>query len=157
MMARTEKIAGTAIAAGVLLALSCAATATAAAPQPFTITELVDFNTGLNTFTANGPLCPSGTFVDTPKTFAGRPDKTGKINIVVKTVYTCDDSSGTFNATKQIFLTLNDDGSSSNTGPINFHGGTGRYSKLSGHGVDNGHATAEGIGVGQISGVIVGP
>jgi hypothetical protein len=72
-------------------------------------------------------------------------------------VYTCDDGSGTINATKHVFLTLNNDGSSSNTGPISFHGGTNQYSKLSGHGVDIGHATADGFGVGEISGVIVGP
>ena len=38
-------------------------------------------------------------------------------------------------------------------GPISFHGGTGDYINLSGHGVNIGHAEA-GTGVGEISGVL---
>jgi hypothetical protein len=51
-----------------------------------------------------------------------------------------------------VFVTENEDGPSTNTGPITLHGGTGAYTQLSGHGVDEGTATAEGIGTGNISG-----
>jgi hypothetical protein len=56
-------------------------------------------------------------------------------------------------AQKHVFITHNEDGSSTNSGPITFHGGTGDYTGLSGHGRDEG--TAEGgMGVGNISGVL---
>jgi hypothetical protein len=87
-------------------------------------------------------------------TVGGHPDTTGKFNLRISTVYTCADGSGTFYAQKHVFLTLNDDGSSTNTGPITFHGGTGDYTTLSGHGVDVGTASADGLGVGKISGVL---
>jgi hypothetical protein len=99
-------------------------------------------------------LCPSGTFEDQVETFGGHPETTGKFNLLISTVYTCDDGSGSFHAQKHVFITLNDDGSSTNTGPITFHGGTGDYTNLTGHGVDNGTATADGIGLGNISGVL---
>jgi hypothetical protein len=72
---------------------------------------------------------------------------------VIRTVYTCDDGSGTFNALKHVFITFTDDGST-NTGPIQLLGGTGAYTELVGHGVDNG-TTVGDTGVGQISGFIV--
>jgi hypothetical protein len=101
-------------------------------------------------------LCASGTFEDevVGDRFAGHPDTTGKFNLLIRTVFTCDDGSGTFFAQKHVFITQNEDGSSTNTGPITLHRGTGDYTRLSGHGVDNGTASAEGIGVGTISGVL---
>jgi hypothetical protein len=54
---------------------------------------------------------------------------------------------------KHVFITFTDDGST-NTGPIQLLGGTGAYTELVGHGVDNG-TTVGGTGVGQISGFIV--
>jgi hypothetical protein len=45
-------------------------------------------------------------------------------------------------------------GSSTSTGPITLKGGTGAFTQLSGHGVNNGTATAEGTAVGEISGVL---
>lgn len=143
------------LGATALLAFGMIGTAQAAAPQPFTITEQVNFNTGFNTFTTTGPLCASGTFVDEVTAVGGSPDHTSKINLLIKTVYTCADGSGTFNAKKHVFLTLNGDDTTTNTGPISFHRGTGQFNSLAGHGVDNGRSTADGFGVGQISGVIV--
>ena len=126
----------------------------AAAPlEPFTITENIDFEAGVATFTATGALCPSGTFEDDVVLGAGHPDTSGRANILIETVYTCADGSGTFFARKHVFITIVDEDSSTNSGPITFHGGTGDYTNLSGHGVDIGTAAA-GIGVGEISGVL---
>jgi hypothetical protein len=155
-MIKIKKLAGAFIAAGALLAVTAPA-AHAAPPESFTITENIDFNSEESpTFDATGPLCTSGTFEDevAGDRVAGHPDTTGKFNVLIRTVYTCDDGSGTFFAQKHVFITLNEDGSATNTGPITLHGGTGDYTGLSGHGVDNGTASAEGIGVGTISGVL---
>jgi hypothetical protein len=155
-MIKINKLAAICIAAGALVASSAPA-AHAAPPEPFTINELIDFNSEEPpTFTAIGPLCDSGTFEDVVvgDRLRGHPDTTGKFNLLIRTVYTCDDGSGTFHAQKHVFVTLNENGSSINTGPITLHGGTGDYTRLSGHGVDSGTASAEGIGVGTITGVI---
>jgi hypothetical protein len=156
MMIKMNKLAGTLIAAGALLT-GTAPAAHAAPPEPFTITETIDFTIqGPQTFTATGALCASGTFEDevVKDRFRGHPDTSGRFNLLIRTVYTCGDGSGTFNAQKHVFITLNaDDESSTNTGPITLHGGTGDYSRLSGHGVDEGTATAD-AGVGNISGVL---
>jgi len=147
-----------ALALGLLIPLGAAASAQAAEPVPFTITEQINFATGVATFTATGPLCPSGTFVDDVTVVAPNPessgiDSKGGLNLVIRTVYTCDDGSGTFNALKHVFITFTDDGST-NTGPIQLMGGTGAYTGLVGHGVDNGTASGD-TGVGQISGFVV--
>jgi hypothetical protein len=155
-MTNIRTLIGTIVAAGALVALGSPPAAEAAPPKPFTITETIDFNSEESpTFTATGALCPSGTFEDqVERPFGGHPDTTGKFNLLIRTVYTCGDGSGTFYAQKHVFITLNEDGSSTNSGPITFQGGTGDYISLSGHGVDNGTASAEGIGVGTISGVL---
>jgi len=121
---------------------------------PFTITDHDDFVSGVNTFTATGPLCPSGTFMDDTRVVAGHPGSSGKINLLVRTVYTCGDASGTFNTLRQVFITLGPDGSFTSTGPIQVLGGTGAFTNLTGHGVDN--ATGNFVtGVeGDISGVV---
>ncbi|TDL38900.1 hypothetical protein [Arthrobacter nitrophenolicus] len=124
------------------------------APEPFTITESIDFEAGEFSFTATGGLCPSGTFEDTPKTFAAGDSSAGKVVILIRTVYTCDDGSGTFNALKHVVITFTGDDSSTSSGPISLKGGTGDYAGLSGHGVDVGEAE-DGLGVGNISGVLV--
>ena len=136
--------------------LGAAAAAKAAAPVPFTITEQVNFATGFNTFTATGPLCPSGTFVDDVRLFAGHPDSTGRVNLLIRTVYTCDDGSGSFFALKHVFITVVGENSITNTGPIQLLHGTGAYTDLVGHGVDIGASTGD-TGVGQISGFITQP
>jgi hypothetical protein len=148
-----------ALALGLLVPLGAAASAQAAEPVPFTISEQVDFATGAFTFTATGPLCPSGTFVDNLQVFAPNPessgiDSSGRVNLLFRTVYTCDDGSGTFFALKHVLLTLSGD-TFTNTGPIQLLGGTGSYTGLVGHGVDNGYGQVDVFGVGQISGFVV--
>jgi hypothetical protein len=156
-MTKIKKFAGTFVAAGALLAFTAPA-AHAAAPEPFIINEDLDFVNEVFTFTtpSDGPLCPSGTFADEVKAVGGVnvPEPLPKANILIETVYTCDDGSGTFFAQKHVFLTINDDGTQTNTGPITFKGGTGDYAGLSGHGVDIGSVTAEQIGIANISGVL---
>ena len=43
----------------------------------------------------------------------------------MRTVYTCEDGSGTFNALKHVFITFTENGFTSHTGPIQLLGGTG--------------------------------
>jgi hypothetical protein len=155
-MIKISKLAAACIAASALVA-STAPAAHAAPPEPFTIIESIDFTSDEPpTFKAMGALCDSGTFEDVVvrDRVRGHPDTTGKFNLLIRTVYTCADGSGTFNAQKHVFITLNEDGSATNTGPITLHGGTGDYTRLSGHGVDNGTASADGIGIGTITGVV---
>jgi hypothetical protein len=143
------------LAAG-LLALVCAAsTAQAAQPVPFTIIETINFETGDFTFTATDPLCPSGTFEDTVVSAGIAHHDPSKVNLLIRTVYTCADDSGTFNALKHIFLEFTDTGAT-NTGPVSLQGGTGAYTKLSGYGVDTGFSVGP-LGSGEITGVLVGP
>jgi hypothetical protein len=149
-----KKLAGTFMAVGALLAFTAPA-AHAAPPEPFTINEDLDFVNGVFTFTtpSDGPLCPSGTFTDEVTVIGGLNNPAlPKVNLLIKTVYTCGDGSGTFFAQKHVFLTFNEDGSDTNTGPITLKGGTGDYTGLSGHGVNNGTVTPEDIGVATISG-----
>lgn len=153
-MSRVIKLAVVTLA--LLAPLGAAESAQAAAPVPFSITEQVNFETGLNTFDATGPLCSSGTFVDDVRVFGGHPDTTGSFNLLIRTVYTCDDGSGTFSALKHVFITSTGEDSSTNTGPIQLLGGTGAYTDLVGHGVDIGVASGP-TGVGQISGFITQP
>jgi hypothetical protein len=141
-------------AAAVLFALvGGVAPAQAAEQVPFTITEQINFATGDFTFTATGPLCPSGTFVDTVATVADGQSGQPKLNLLITTVYTCDDGSGTFNMLKHVFLEFTENGSTS-TGPVQILGGTGAYAGLIGHGVDNGTASGD-TGVGQITGWVL--
>jgi hypothetical protein len=154
-MTKIKKLAGTFIASGALLAFTAPA-AHAAPPEPFTITENLDFDAETFEFTTTGgALCPSGTFEDQFIAQGGNDTSishTSKVNLQFRTVYTCDDGSGTFFARKHVFLVLNED-ASDNSGPISFHGGTGDYTSLSGHGVNIGHANGP-IAVGEISGVL---
>ena len=62
---------------------------------------------------------------------------------------------GTFNALEHVHLTFSDDDRFTNTGPIQLLGGTGAYTELVGHGVDNGFGQGDVFGVGEISGFIV--
>jgi hypothetical protein len=149
-----NKLAGTLIAAGALLTLTAAA-AQADPPEPLTITESIDFTSEEPpTFEATGALCPAGTFEDDVIATGGGMGPNSKVNFQIRTVYTCGDGSGTFFTQKHVFVTANEDGSSTNTGRITLHGGTGDYTGLSGHGLDNGTATPGGFGFGNISGVL---
>ena len=153
--------------AAILVAPLISAVAVTAAPvqaagtTPFSITETVDFTgAGDNTFTATGPLCPSGTFTDDIHNFApnsdasAAPDHSGGLKIHIRTVYTCDDGSGSFYAGKSQRIDFVENGFTA-TGPIQLTGGTGDYVSLRGHGVDTGTADFdEGSGVGLITGVV---
>jgi hypothetical protein len=143
------------VAATVLLFALAGGVASAQATEqvPFTITEQINFETGDATFTATGPLCPSGTFVDTVETVGGGRSGKPKIELLITTVYTCDDGSGTFIMLKHVFLKFNENGST-NTGPVQILGGTGAYAGLIGHGVDTGTASGD-TGVGQITGWVI--
>ena len=147
-----KKLTGTLVAAGALLTFGAPA-AQAAPPEPFTITEALDFNTEEFTFTATGALCPSGTFEDEVVAVGAGNAPIPKANFQIRTVYICDNGD-TFFAQKHVFAAFNEDGSSTSTGPITLKGGTGAFTQLSGHGVNNGTATAEGTAVGEISGVL---
>jgi hypothetical protein len=145
-----KKLAGTLVAAGVLFTFG-APGAQAAPPEPFTISENVNFNTGEVSFTATGALCPSGTFVNTRETFGGS-ESASRFNVLIRVTYICDNGD-TFFAQKHVHTVINEDGSDMNTGPITLKGGTGPFTRLSGHGVDIG-SSAAGIGVREITGVL---
>lgn len=126
----------------------------AATQVPFTITETnIQFVEGSDSgdFTATGPLCPTGRFLDTYRALAGSNGQRGVVTVLTETVYTCADGSGTFNMQKHIRLVA-DPAGVDNTGPVSFQGGTGAYAGLTGHGVDTG-----ANGVGHISGTVVQP
>jgi hypothetical protein len=145
-----KKLACTFVAAGALLTFGAPA-AQAAPPEPFTISENVNFNTGEVSFTATGALCPSGTFVNTRETFGGS-ERASRFNVLIRVTYICDNGD-TFFAQKHVHTVINEDGSDMNTGPITLKGGTGPFTRLSGHGVDIG-SSAAGIGVREITGVL---
>jgi hypothetical protein len=147
-----KKLAGTFIAAGALLVFTAPA-AHAAPPETFTITEALDFEAGVFTFTATSPLCPSGTFEDEVHGFGGANSPNPKANFQIRTVYICDNGD-TFFAQKHVFAAFNENGSSTSTGPITLKGGTGEFTRLSGHGVNIGAVDPAGMGVGNISGVL---
>jgi hypothetical protein len=147
-----KKLACAFVAAGALLTFG-APTAQAAPPEPFTITENLNFNTEEFTFTSTFALCPLGTFEDEVVTVGAGNAPIPKANFQIRTVYTCEQTGDTFFAQKHVFAAFNEDESSTSTGPITLKGGTGVFTGLSGHGVNNGRARADGTAVGDISGV----
>ena len=146
-----------ALALGLLLPLGAAAAAQAAEPVPFTITDHVDNNSGVFTFTATGPLCASGTFEDDVSVLAfahSEQARSGGGNVLIRSTYTCDDGSGTFNELKHIQLTFTEEGFTG-VGPVEILGGTGAYAGIVGHGVGVGSTNeATGIGAGTTTGLI---
>lgn len=147
---------------GVLAPLGAAASAQAAEQVPFTINEQItlgpDGQPVLQTFTATGPLCPKGTYVDTPQATqpAQGPDHSGQFTLILRSVYTCDDGSGTFNALKELIGTFVGPDTVTATGPIQLLGGTGAFTDLRGHGVDTGSIDfATGTATGTDTGVVV--
>jgi hypothetical protein len=80
--------------------------------------------------------------------------RSGGANLLIRTTYTCDDGSGTFDAPKHVFLTFTE-GGSTNVGPMQILGGTGDYAGIVGHGVDAGIADdATATGEGSITGFV---
>jgi hypothetical protein len=143
---------------GLLATSVVAEPAHAADTVPFTILEQIDFADGVFTFTATGPICPAGTFEDDVSVFAfahSDEARSGGLNLLVHTTYTCDDGSGTFDTLKHVFITFAGDGSTTNVGPVQILGGTGDYEGIVGHGVDIGSSSPGGLGVGEITGFVV--
>jgi hypothetical protein len=138
--------------------LAVAGPALAAAPVPFTMTDEVNFDTGVQTFTATSPLCASGTFQDNV-TVSAFPHsdhaRSGGGNALIRSIYTCDDGSGTFAMLKHLHLTFTDSGFT-DAGPIEILGGTGAYAGITGHGVSTGE-TVGTSGGGTTTGVVLVP
>lgn len=155
-MGRKSSIIIAALAACAAAAVGMGSAA-AATQVPFTITETnIQFFDTYDTgdFTTTGPLCPSGTFIDTYRALAGLAGQQFQHpleNVTADAVYTCADGSGTFHLLKHARLVATPPGVN-NTGPVTFLGGTGAYVGLTGYGVDNGIN-----GDGHISGNIVQP
>ena len=144
------------VAVTVLTTLGLAGPASAAAPQPFTMTDHVD-NSGIFTFATTGPLCSSGTFVDDVQVAAIAQSAHARSDIAVvliRSTYTCADSSGTFQELKHLNLSFNDTGFN-DSGPVEILGGTGAYAGTTGHGFTSGATNVvAGVGGGATSGVV---
>jgi hypothetical protein len=126
---------------------------------PFTIVQTVTGPSptggGEGTFTATAPLCPSGMWVDTAHNAGpNSPNNNAhsdRFNVLVRTVFTCDDGSGSFFVQSHVFFTITGD-VVTNTGPSLLLGGTGAYVNLEGNGVNNGSsATNQGTITGFIN------
>jgi len=160
-MQRTAVAAGVALATAALAlgATTRASASPSGAAQPLALHEHIDFNTGLLRFTADAPLCPSGSWVDDVTDVrppGGDPATATTYRITIDSVYTCDDGSGTFFGHKVITLHIFPNGSSQSTGPITISGGTGRYSGISAVGSDSGAVGADQLGTGTIHGAVRG-
>ena len=141
---------------GLLAVFAVAQPAHAAKNVPFTINEQIDFETGESTFTATEPLCSPGRFEDDVRVAAfahSEQARSGGGNLLIRTTYTCDDDSGTFDMLKHVFITFGEEDDSTSTGPVQIIGGTGDYEGIIGHGVDVG--TSDGpTGMGTIAGFV---
>ena len=128
------------LVAGMLAALLTAGPASAsAAPGPCTMTDQVNFDSGVFTFTATGPLCQSGTCVDDVKVAAfarSARARSGGGVLLIRSVYTCDDGSGRFKIHKHLQLTFTESGFTT-AGPLEILGGTGTYAGITGRGFGN--------------------
>ena len=140
-----------------LAALMLAAAPAAHAQEP-TITTSITFpeeGEPFGTFTANEPLCPSGTFVDE---FVGgggafRSDRFFYSAFTIRKVLTCDDGSGTFTILFHPQLNPTTPESCLQAGPFAVVGGTGDYARLSGHGDFCLFGTGENTGIETFTGV----
>src|SRR4051794_14893141 len=138
----------------------CLAGVAHAGQTPFTITDTIDFRTGATGFTTTGPLCSSGTYADDIRAF-GAPAApsvphsltNNGANVIIRTVFTCADGSGTFNGLKHFQLVFSSDTSFTTKGQLELHGGTGAYVGLSGHGSVAGAVVNE-VGGGFTTGVL---
>jgi hypothetical protein len=122
----------------VALAALMLAAAPAAHAQETTITTNITFpeeGEPFGTFTANEPLCPSGTFVD-EFVGGGGAFRSGRdfSAFTIRKVLTCDNGSGTFTILFHPQLNPTTPASCGQAGPFAVVGGTGDYATLSGHG-----------------------
>jgi hypothetical protein len=142
----------------VALAALMLAAAPAAHAQETTITTHITFpeeGEPFGTFTANEPLCPSGTFVDE---FVGgggafRSDRFFYSAFTIRKVLTCDDGSGTFTILFHPQFNPTTPESCLQAGPFAVVGGTGDYAMLSGHGDFCVFGTGENTGIETFTGV----
>jgi hypothetical protein len=146
-----KKLAGSFLAAGAVLVFAAPA-AEAAPAEPFTINESFSDVPGANRFAATGALCPLGTFVDVPQVAGGNQEDASRFNLVVNTVYTCDNGD-TFVAHKHWHIVFSA-GGFTNTGQIRFDGGTDAFTQLSGHGTITSESLGGNTGTAVISGVL---
>ncbi len=128
-------VATVAIAGGALVASPAAATA----PEPVQITGPIASD-GTGTFTAIGPVCPSGTNATLLDQVVSRSGK--QIQILVVHEFTCDDGSGSFQLSLQVHLVFQP---FSDTFTWTVLSGTGAYEKLHGTGTGSGVPTDTGI------------
>jgi hypothetical protein len=150
-MARKSSVIVAALVASTSAVIGMAS-AHSATQVRFTITETSIVFTGTNDygdFTATGPLCPAGTFLDTYRTLAGRPELTLQ-NVLVGLHHRMQTGQRHLQHAKAHPLSGTSARHRYNTGPVSLQGGTGAYTGLTGYGVDNG-----ANGVGHISGTIV--
>ena len=145
-----------AVGVSLLAALGSIGVATTASPVPFTMADEVT-GSGASTFTSTGPLCASGTFVDDVSVLAmarSAQARSGRGFVLIRSVYTCGDGSGTFVMLKQLTLTFTDTGFA-DTGPVEILGGMGAYAGATGHGFTRGGTDARsGLGGGTTMGVV---
>jgi hypothetical protein len=135
------------LAAAALTAGSAAAATPTTRPARVVVHEVVDHTTDSYTFTASGPLCNAGTFVDDVTVV--RTDRHHRISLWrVNTTYVCADESGTFTAVK-LLTRIAHPTHALNVGTITFTGGTGAFAGLSGRGIDVG-SSRNGHGAGTI-------
>jgi hypothetical protein len=112
--------------------------AQADSPQPITITTAIVFSAPpQGTFTATGPICASGTFVDEFIAGGGgfRAPRPAAYALTVRKHLTCADGSGTL--TIQFHPQFNPSSplTFDESGPWTIFGrGTGQYENLEGHG-----------------------
>ena len=123
----------------VALAALMLAAAPAAYAQETTITTNITFpeeGEPFGTFTANEPLCPSGRFVD-EFVGGGGAFTSGRFYsaFTIRKFLTCDDGSGTFTILFHPQFNPTTPESCDQAGPFAVvGGGTGDYTRLSGHG-----------------------
>jgi hypothetical protein len=146
-----------ALALGPLVVAALAAPhASAAAAEPFTLTSTADFANEVFTFTATGPLCSSGTFEDDVVQASGYQSDL-HVLLVIESVYTCNDGSGSFFVRKNLDFWFGLDGGPGN-GPMKITGGTGDYAGIAGNGYEIGGRPVDiDHGAGTATGVIVHP
>ena len=121
----------------VALAVLMLAAAPAAYAQETTITTAITFpqEGPFGTFTANEPLCSSGTFID-EFIGGGGAFRSGRdfSAFTIRKVLTCDDGSGTFTIQFHPQFNPTTPASCGQAGPFAVVGGTADYARLSGHG-----------------------
>ena len=91
------------------------------------------------------------------KQAAVSPDRAGKFIINTRSVFTCDDGSGTFNVMTEGVGTAVTDDFATPKGSTQLLGGTGAFTGLTRHGSGTGSINfATGTATGTISGFVVG-